>query len=573
MRTSRSGVVFRVLAGVYAATPLFASSFVSQEDLLKGHRGAPSAWPMYGGSYDQMRFSDLDQINTETVKNLKPAWVFHTGVYGLTTGYQTTPVVYNGEMYITTPRVNADQWVIKLDARTGKEIWRKALTQGNTRFCCGPNNRGATLYEDKVYVATLDASVYALDAKTGETIWKAASAKGEEGYSHTSAPLAYDGKIILGVAGGEYGIRGFLKAFDAHTGDLLWTWYTIPSPEEGGWYGNWVERAPGLNLSLNRDIEREKADVAKYPDAWKRGGNPIWTTPSLDPELGLVYVTTGNPGPDYDGTVRPGDNLWGDSLCAIRVKDGTMAWGFQYCPHDIWDYDGGCPPVLFDIEFEGKLRKVVGLFTKLGVFYLVDRQTGELLRVSEPYVPHENLFTPLTETGVLIAPGSAGGTNWSPAAFSPVTKWVYSANIHWPMVMTTRPGTEHRPGAMYQGGNASFGIQDPEKTWGNVTAIDPVTGKIVWQTQTEMPMFSGVLVTAGGLVFAGQSDNSFDAWDAKTGAHLWRYEAETGCNAAPATFQLDGKQYVVVACGGSRYVRRDRDNPPQADAIIAFALP
>jgi len=372
--------------------------------------------------------------------------------------------------------------------------------------------------------------------------------------------------------GGEFGIRGFLKCYDVDTGELLWTWHTIPSPEEGGWEGDWVKEAPGLGISLNRDIAQEKADLGKYPDAWKHGGVPIWTTPSLDPELRLIYVTTGNPGPDYDASVRPGDNLWGDSLCAINIDTGKLEWGFQFVPHDVWDYDGGCPPVLFDMEFEGEERSVVGLFTKVGIFYLLDRRTGELLKVSEPYVPRDNLFVVPTVEGVVIAPGSAGGTNWSPASYNPLTKWVYSANIHWPMKTILSP-QEYVEGGFYQGGSSSFGNKDNIPTWGNITAIDPGSGKIRWKTKTEKPMFSGLITTAGGLVFAGQSAASFDAWDAETGEHLWKYKTEAGANAAPSTYQINGKQYVVVAAGGSRYVRRSRDNEVQADAIIAFALP
>lgn len=527
---------------------------------------------MYGGDYGQMRFSDLDQINRETIGKLKPAWITHTGIYNMASGYQTTPVIIGRDMYVTTPRVGSSQHVLKLDAKTGKIVWNTSIPLGRARYCCGPNNRGATLYRDKVYIGTLDSRLIALDAKTGKSLWQTVIAPAEEGYSQTSAPVAFDGKIILGTAGGEFGIRGFLKAFDADTGELLWTWDTIPSPEQGGWEGTFTETAPGLDYSLNRDIAREKADVSKYPDAWKHGGVPIWTTPSVDPELGLVYVTTGNPGPDYNGTIRPGDNLWGDSLCAIRAEDGTMAWCFQYVPHDLWDYDGGSPPVLFDIDRDGKSVPVVGIFTKLGFFYLFDRQSGELLKVSEAYVPQKDLFIVPGEKGAIVTPGSAGGTNYSPGAYSPLTGYVYSANVHWPMKTTQRDIGEWSPNRDYQGGNASFGTKGVER-WGNVAALEPISGKVVWKTRTELPLFSGVLVTAGQVVFAGQSDASFDAWDAETGKHLWGYETRAGCNAAPATYLLDGRQYVVISAGGSRYVRRPRNDPPEADAIIAFALP
>jgi len=548
-----------------------AQAQVTDEILSAGHRGDPGTWPFYGGDYSQARFSDLDQINTNNVKELKPAWEFHTGLHGPTTAYETTPVVFDGAMYITTPRVDRDQWVIKLDARTGKVHWRTALTQGASMFCCGANNRGATLYKDKVYVATIDASLYCLNQSDGAVVWRVATADGAPNYSQTSAPLAFDNKIILGAAGGEYGVRGFVKAFNADTGALEWTWHTIPSPEDGGWHGEWVETLPGVGLSLGRDIAAEKTALDKYPDAWKNGGGAVWTTPSLDPQRRLIYVITGNPGPDYDGTVRPGDNRWSDSLCAIRVDDGTLAWGFQYLPHDVWD-SGGPPPILFDVEWKGAKVPAVGLFTKIGYFYLLNRETGELFKVSDPYAPQINFLAPLTTEGVLIAPGSAGGTNWSPASFNPQTGFVYSASMHWPMKMVTRPGGEFRPNATYQNGNASFATEDTGK-YGFVHAIDPISGKVVWETKTTEPLFSGVLTTAGGLVFAGETDNKFSAWDARTGAYLWSYTTEAGANSACMTYQLDGKQYIAVAAGGIRYLRRDRDNPPRADAILVFALP
>lgn len=559
-----------LVALVFSTSAIAQTTLITDEDLLRGHRGNPETWPMYGGNYDQQRYSELDQINLTNIQDLEPAWIAHTGLFTASTGYQTGPVIFDGDLYITTPRVSRDQWVIKYNAETGEELWRTPIRLGQTRYCCGPNNRGVTLYEDKVYVATLDARIVALDAGTGEKLWDILTAKAEAGYSQTSAPVAFDGKLFIGAAGGEYGIRGFLKAFDADTGDHLWTWHTIPSPEDGGWLGDWVEDAPGLGISLNRDIEQEKADLGKHPDSWKHGGVPIWTTPSLDPELRLIYVTTGNPGPDFDASARPGDNLWADSLCAVNIDTGKLEWGFQFVPHDVWDYDGGCPPLLFDIEYEGEMRKVAGLFTKVGVFYLVDRVTGELLKVSENYVPHDNIFAVPDEKGVAISPGLFGGTNWSPASFSRQTNWVYSTNIHMPMTLRTMH-QEYKEGAMYMGGFPSIGGNDDESTWGNVVAINPATGKIAWKYKTERPMWGGLITTAGGLVFAGQSGASFNAWNAKTGEHVWQYKTEAGANAPPSTYQINGKQYIVVAAAGVRYHRRARDTA--ADAIIVFALP
>jgi PQQ-dependent dehydrogenase (methanol/ethanol family) len=543
---------------------------ITDEDLVKGHRGNSETWPMYGGSYDQQRYSELDQIDLTNIQDLEPAWIAHTGLFAAYSGYQTGPVIFDGDMYVTTPRIRFDQWVIKYNAETGEERWRTPIRLTHTRFCCGANNRGATLYGDKVYVATLDARIVALNADTGEELWDISTGEALAGYSQTCAPVAFDGKLFIGTAGGEYGIRGFLKAFDADTGDLLWTWYTIPSPEEGGWLGDWVEEAPGLGISLNRDIEQEKADLGKHPDSWKRGGAPIWTTPSLDPELRLIYVTIGNPGPDFDASARPGDNLWSNSLCAINIDTGKLEWGFQFMPHDLWDYDGGCPPVLFDIEYEGEMRKVAGLFTKVGVFYLVDRVTGELLKASENYVPHDNIFAVPNDEGVTFSPGILGGTNWSPASFNRQTNWVYSVNIHMPTTLK-RMDEEFKEGQEWLGGVPSFNLEEDGTTWGNVVAIEPASGKIAWKFKTERPMWGGLITTAGGLVFAGRTKASFDAWNAKTGEHVWQYKLEVGANAPPSTYQINGKQYVVVAAGGGRYLRRSPDIA--ADAIIAFALP
>ena len=539
-----------------------APTLVTDRLLQTGHAGDPSNWPMYGGDYGQPRFSPLAQINRDNVERLESAWVYRTGV-GPT--FETTPVVVGGEMFITTPMEHQVQHVIKLDARTGRALWRTPVPQQTTIFCCGPNNRGVALYGDKVFLATLDARVVALSAATGDIEWETTTGKAAAGYGHTLAPLTYDGKVIVGTSGGEFGIRGWVKALDTATGETLWTWYAIPSPEEGGWWGEWLETAPGTTHSLNRDIAAEKRDSARYADAWERGGGPVWMTPALDPDLGLLYVSVGNVSPDYDGTVRPGDNRWNSSVCAIRVDEGETEWCYQYVPHDVWDYDATSPPFLFALERDGQSIPAVGHFAKVGFFYAWDRRTGELLQRSQNYVPHHNLFTVPTRQGVLLAPGIFGGTNWSPGAHNPETGYVYTTAMHWPMVFY-KNSEPYEEGEWYVGGGTRR-AEDTER-WGSVVALDPATGEVAWEYRTERPLMGGALTTAGGLVFAGQTMGSFNAWDAATGELLWRHPTDAGCNAAPITYELDGTQHVAVACGGnSRVAGRP------GDALRVFRLP
>jgi len=543
----------------------------SDSILLRGHSGDPSHWPMYGGDYSQRRYSPLDQINTGNVARLRPAWIYQSGY---AESFQTTPVVVGREMYLTIPMVEQTQRVVKLDAATGRKLWETPIRQGTTLFCCGPNNRGVAVSGERVFLATLDARLLALDARTGAVRWETRIAEPNMGYGNTSAPVAWDGKVFIGTSGGEWATRGFLKAFDQATGSLRWTWYTIPAPEDGGWWGDWVERAPGTNLSLNRNIQREKADSAKYADAWKRGGGPIWMPASLDPALGLLFVAVGNANPDYNGVSRPGDNRWTGSVCAIHAADGKQAWCFQFVPHDVWDYDGTSPPFLFELSKDGARLPAVGLFTKVGWLYVLDRRNGRLITRSDNYVPQQNLFRVPGRDTVVIAPGSAGGTNWSPGAYHPGTMLAYSANIDWPMgtlgvnQLPCQPGPKECIGS-----DVAMGPGQGPSPKGNLAAVDPATGKVAWHASTRLPLIGGVLVTAGDLLFAGQSDGSFDAWDARTGEHLWRFGTGAGCNAAPMTYRLGSQQYVAIACGGSFILRRSGIESPAGDAVIAFALP
>lgn len=548
---------------------------VTDELLRAGHWGNAANWPMYGGDYSQARYSALRQINTKNVHRLRPAWIYQAGI---ARSFQATPVVVGREMYLTTPMVEQIQYVVKLDAKTGRRLWETALRQESSLFCCGPNNRGVAVWGDKVYVATLDASLVALDARTGAEVWKAQTGDRAAGYSQTMAPLAYEGRVLVGTSGAEYGIRGFVKAYDSETGRLLWTWHTIPAPEDGGWWGQWIETAPGTNLSLNRDIAKEKADSARYANAWQHGGGSVWMTPALDPERSLVYVTVGNPGPDLDGSVRPGDNRWTNSVCALQVADGRMQWCSQYLPHDLWDLDAASPPFLLEIGKAGRTIPAVGHFSKVGFLYVWDRATGELVTRSDSYVPQQNLFARITVEGVVVAPGPGGGTNWSPAAYNAATGYAYSVNSHWPLRLSTLAEPEAwQPGRRYLGGQWRMAPGEEGEVsqgrWGNVVAVDPVSGKVAWETRTADPMLGGVITTAGGLVFAGQAAGTFDAWDAKTGEHLWQFSAGAGCNAAPMAYSVDGRQFVVVACGGNSLLRGFGIQGRGGDALIAFALP
>lgn len=545
---------------------------VNDSMLTAGHSTDPSQWLTYGGDVSQRRFSPLKEITPANVNRLRPVWIWQTGV---AESFQSTPLVVGGAMYVTTPMVEQTQRVVKLHAATGRVLWETRIRIGTALFCCGPNNRGVAAWGDKVYLATLDARLIALRASDGGIAWEATIGDPAHGYGNTSAPAAFGGKVFIGTSGGEWATRGFMKAFDAETGSPLWTWHTIPSPEEGGWWGEWTEKAPGTELSLNRDIAKEKADSAKYADSWQRGGGPIWMPATIDPELGLLYVSVGNVNPDYNGVTRPGDNRWSSSICALRIADGSRAWCWQWMPHDVWDYDGASPTFLFDLSREGNRIPALGVFTKLGFLYVLDRVKGELLTRSDPYVPHKNLFkVPTAHDSIVVAPGSAGGTNWSPGAYSPITGLAYTAAIDWPMITMADAGDICPAGHLCVGGTLAIAPgEGSARGTGILAALDPNTGKVAWQQNTKLPLIGGVLATAGGLVFSGQSDGSFDAWDAKGGQHLWQFRTGAGCNAAPMTWQIEGKQHVAIACGGSFILSRSGMPSPAGGTLVVFALP
>jgi alcohol dehydrogenase (cytochrome c) len=510
------------------------------------------------GNYDQTRFYPADQINTKNVKNLHVAWIFQTDVREST---ETSPIIVDGVMYVTT----SFDHVYALNAKTGEQIWHYKHDMGPiTVYCCGPNNRGAAVSGDKVYIGTLDDKLVALDAKTGKVVWSKDIADPSLGYSETMAPTVVDGKVLIGTNGGEYGIRGFVKAFDANTGDLLWTFNTIPENSVGVWA---TKDATGRDM--HRDIAAEKERLAKDGDPYKTLGGGVWQNPSVDLATKRIYFVVGNPSPDLDGAQRPGDNLYTDSLVSVDLNTGKLACYFQYIAHDVWDLDATSPTVLVDVKDKsGKTVPGVLHAGKSGYIYVNDRKDCSLIRFSEPMVSQKGRWTlpsatqPLDPKAARMFPGANGGVEWSPIATDPGQGLAYAINLEQEMTYTV-DSAPYPNGKLWLGGaftNVPGGVQT-----GNVTAVDYNTGKIKWQAKTPQPMIGGILATAGGLVFTGEANGWFKAYDSKSGKVLWSFHAGAGVNAPPSSYMVGGKQYVVVGAGGNVQIDSKR-----GDSIIAF---
>lgn len=557
-------------------------------------------WPSFGRDYANQRHSPLKQIDRANVAKLDLAWKVKTGV---SASFQSTPIVVGGVMYVSLPYNH----VLALDARTGKQLWRyEHQRRQDWKMCCGPANRGVAVGYGKVFMGTVDARLIALDAKTGKLEWDidaveaAVATEGQESLSNADpnriakttggtgigiamAPVIYQGKVIVGITGvgyglhidnprddaplgavigvtGRYGRPGFLAAFDVQSGKRVWQFDTIPAE---GWEGQFRETTPD-GIKLNRDIAQEKARLGDYPDAARFGGGSAWSTPAIDAANGLLYFGTGNPSPQMNDVARPGDNLYTVSLVALDIQTGKIRWHYQQVPHDLWGYDLASPPVLFDLVREGKRVPAVGQAGKTGWFYVHDRLTGELLFKSDAFVPQHNLFTKATFEGTRLFPGILGGANWSPVALSEADQRVFVAAIHAPIKYTLHetPGKNGEPPIRY----ASSEPVD-EARWGLLSAIDLATGKIAWQQKTEQPLVGGVLATAGGLVFTGEGNGSFNAYDQRTGALLWQTKADAGVNAPPITYEIDGVQYVAVAAGGNSIF-----GYKQGDNILVYSL-
>ena len=506
------------------------------------------------GNYGQSRFYPAAEINAQNVARLHPAWVFQTDVLD---SMETSPIIVNGVMYVTT----SFDHVYALDARTGQQIWEYKHKMGPiTTYCCGPNNRGVAVMGDKVYLATLDSKLVALDAKTGGVKWAKEIADPEAGYSETMAPTAVKGLILVGTNGGEYGIRGFLKAFDSESGEVKWTFNTTPENSQGIWA---TKDATGRDM--HRDIAAEKAAYSKNGDPYKTLGGGVWQNPSIDLSTNRAYFVVGNPSPDLDGAIRPGDNLYTDSLVSVDLDTGKYVCHFQYIAHDVWDLDAVSPTVLAEAAGkDGAATKVVMHAGKTGHLYVNDAKDCSLIRFSEAMIPQENMWVLPTKDGARMLPGANGGVEWSPIATDPGKHLAFALNLHQPMTYHV-DSSPYPDGKLWLGG--AFKIIPSEEQWGQFVAVDYNTGKVAWKVKTPQPMIGGALATAGGIVFAGEANGDFKAYDSASGKILWSFNAGAGVNAPPSSYVVDGKQYVVVGAGGNAQIDSKRGN-----AIIAFTL-
>ena len=503
---------------------------VGYDRLLKADQ-EPGNWLMYSGTYNSWRYSRLDQINTANASRLKPKWLFQMRTREKV---ESTPLVVDGIMYLTRPEND----IIALDAETGRTLWTYEYRNPARLFpCCGRVNRGVAILGDRLFMNTLDMHVVAVEARSGRELWRKQmfdyAAAG--GYAATGAPLVVKDKVIVGMAGGEKGVRGFLDAYNAATGELVWRFHTIPEQGE-----------PNYTWSA---------------DSGERGGAATWNTGSYDPELNTLYWGTGNPWPDTNGDVRLGDDLYSCSVIALDADTGKLKWHFQFTPHDVHDWDSTQVPVLADGEFRGRARKLLLWPNRNGFFYLLDRQTGEFLLAKafvkqtwtkgfddkgRPELVAGNEPTP--EGNTEVWPGVDGGANWMAHSYSPLTKWLYTFAREEHRVYNKSvyraPTTEEEVAGFR--GRPQF---PPEDSFGKVIAIDPGTGDIQWEHRVLTPPWSGVMATAGNLVFGGTMEGNVFALDARSGKLLWRFLGNGPVYAGPISFLSHGKQHVSLAVG------------------------
>lgn len=541
------------------------------------------SWPTNGGSLNNQRWSPLEQINQSNVNQLRGVWRTHLNGSGMDVrnSGEAQPLVHKGVIY----NITGDNDVFAVSVKSGKILWTYKANFPSTlgrSICCGWTSRGLGMGEGLIFVGQLDSKLIALDQLSGEIVWEKQGMRWQEGYSISSAPLYYDGMVITGFSGGEYGVRGLVKAYNASTGDELWTFYTIPGPGEFG-HTSWPQNTK----------------------AWEHGGGAVWQTPAVDPELGLLYFSTGNPGPDYNGAVRPGDNLFANSIIAIDVHSGEYRWHFQEVHHDIWDYDASNPVILFDIELKHETRHAISQAGKTGWVYILDRITGEpLIGIEErevlqeteqataktqPYVIGDSfvpqfidaapvgvalinqgrIFTPYgPDRPAMVQPSPAGSANWAPSTYDPNRQVMYICAAE--SAMTLQGGgsdftiPDNLDGNMYLGGGFS-NIGKPQS--GIISAMDMSTNTLVWQKNWPDICYSGFVATAGDLLFVGRNDGRLTALDIDTGEQLWEFQTGAGMNSTVSIFEDNGQQYIVAYSAGNRFAGSKR-----GDSLWLFSL-
>jgi len=579
------GLRSRVVAAIVAGALLFPTTIAAQstpaaptfrspsDDELRTTKNPGANWITYGGALNAERYSTLDQVNPSNVSQLKGAWMTRLGSgRGAKYRFEPDPLVIDGVMYI--PTGNDD--IFALDAKTGKKLWtwESDIPQVNDLICCGWDNRGVASGGGMIYSGLLDGGVVGLDQKTGKQVWRTQLEDYHDGYSITGATRYFDGLVFTGMSGGENGVRGRMYALDAKTGKEVWRFYTIPGPNDIGG-DSW----PNDGFS------------------YLHGGGTVWQAPAIDPELGLMYFSTGNAGP-WNGDTRPGDSLFSASILALDYKTGQYRWHFQEVHHDIWDFDAPSPTVLFDQSYGGEMKKGIYQCGKTGWCYMLDRSNGKpLVGIDEKPVPQEPrnntaatqpypvgdsfvdqcgvpvegfplagcIFTPFWDVPVVLRPTAGGGSEFSPQSYNPQTGYIYVSGLEQNLALANKP-IPFELGRKWVGVTITSPLGS--EITNTLTALDTRTNKIVWQKHKQGEENKGTMSTAGGLVFTGQADGNAKAYDARTGDELWSFQVGWGIGASPMTYSVDGEQYVLFAAGGNRGGVTTLDG----DAVWAFKL-
>ena len=511
-------------------TPAFSP--ITWERLVNA-KNEPQNWLMYNGTLDAQRHSLLDEVNVSNVDELELKWAYQIPEIDRA---ETVPVVVDGIMFITEAPSN----VVAVDARTGRQYWRyNHEMPEDLRICCGRNNRGVAILGETLFMSTLDAHLVAIDARTGNLLWDTEVAAHDSGYSKTAAPLIVKDLVVTGIAGGEFGIRGFIDAYDPVTGELVWRTYTIPGEGEFGvdtWLG----------------------------DSWKTGGSATWITGAYDPDLNLIYWGTGNPGPDWNGDVRLGDNLYSDSALALNGDTGEIEWYFQFTPHDVHDWDAIQIPILADLNINGQDRRTMMWANRNAFFYTIDAADGQFIQgapfATQTWAQGLDSVTgaPIrvpglapTYEGIMVSPPITGGTNWYSPAYNPDTGLFYVTSFDGEQIFFKRD-EDYEEGERYTGGGGRYD-QPMDAFQSYIRAINPLNSEIEWEFPIMPRSSAGITTTTGGLVFSGTADGYFFALNAETGEELWNISLGRRVHAAPITYEVDGQQHVTIASGNVVY--------------------